>query len=266
LKLDKELVLFPLMSGVACLLVLASFAVPLWASGYAEGLLQEQGVDQTSQIIGYVVLFAFYVVNYFVIVFFNSALVACAIVRFRGGNPTLKDGLSAAGARLPQILGWSLVMASVGLILKIIESRSERLGELVAGLLGMAWSAVTYFVVPVIVVEKLGPIDAVKRSFAILKKTWGEALGANFGVGFIVFLASLVALVPLILGGVAIAAGLWPLGILGVVCGLVLLLVISLVSSTLNAIIVGALYLYGAVGTVPAHFDEALLRQAFARK
>ena len=32
LKLDKELLLFPLMSGIAWLIVLASFALPLWNS------------------------------------------------------------------------------------------------------------------------------------------------------------------------------------------------------------------------------------------
>ena len=173
-------------------------------------------------------LFAFYVVNYFVIVFFNSALIACAIIRFKGGNPTIGNGFSAAFSRMPQILGWALVAATVGLILKIIESRSEKLGALVAGLLGMAWSAVTYFVVPVIVVEQAGPVQAGRRSLDILKKTWGEALTANFGIGFIVFLASLAGIIPLVLGVVALATENVILGICGIVIGVTALLIISL--------------------------------------
>lgn len=267
LKLDKELLVFPLISGIACMLVMASFAVPLWASGYVDTVMDdENGVSQANQIIGYVVLFAYYFVNYFVIIFFNSALISCAIIRFKGGNPNLMDGFSAACSRLPQIAGWALVAATVGLILKIIESRSEKVGAIVASLLGMGWSAVTYFVVPVIVVERAGPIEAAKRSLQVLRRTWGEALTANFGIGFIVFLASLLAIIPLVLGALAIGGGLVPLGIVAIVIGVVALLVVSLISSALNSIIIGALYLYAAEGTVPQQFDDDTFRHAFAQK
>ena len=270
LKLDKELLLFPLISGIACILVMASFAIPLWATGFAEAVMEEQaaeeGAGQVSQIVGYVILFAYYFVNYFVVIFFNSALIGCAIIRFKGGDPVIKDGLSAALDRLPQIAGWAFVAATVGLILKAIESRSEKVGSIVAGLLGMAWSAVTYFVVPVIVIEKAGPVQAGKRSLEILKKTWGEALTANFGIGIIVFAASLLGIFPLLLGGMAFAAGNATLGIIAIVFGILLLLAISLISSTLNTIIIAALYLYAAEGTVPQQFDGNLFRDAFVHK
>lgn len=268
MKLDKELLVFPLISGIACIFVMASFAVPLWASGYVDTVMNgdENGISQMDQFIGYVVLFAYYFVNYFVIIFFNSALVACAIIRFKGGDPNLRDGFSAAWSRLPQIVGWALVAATVGLILRVIESRSEKVGAIVASLLGMAWSAVTYFVVPVIVVEKAGPIEAAKRSFQVLKRTWGEALSANFGIGFVVFFGYLLAIIPIVLGAFAIGAGLVPLGIVAIVIGVVSLLVVSLISSALNTIIIGALYLYAAEGTIPREFDDDLFRHAFAHK
>lgn len=271
LKLDRELLVFPLLSGLACLLVMASFAVPVWATGLAAPFLSDGAagageLDQTEQVIAYVILFAFYFVNYFVIVFFNTALIACAIIRFKGGNPNLADGFSAASSRVAQIAGWALVAATVGLILRIIESRSEKFGQFIASLLGMAWSAITYFVVPVIVVERKGPIDAGKRSLEILKRTWGEALAANFGIGLIIFLASLLGIVPCILGVVALAAGHTALGLIALVIGIIAVLIISLVSSALHAIVVGALYLYAAEGTVPRQFDNRLFRQAFAHK
>ena len=271
LKLDKELLVFPLVSGIACVLVLVSFAVPMWATGYldaltADGAAEQGGANQVNEILGYALLFAYYFVNYFVIIFFNTALIACAIIRFKGGNPNLGDGFSAAFSRLPQIAGWALVAATVGLILRAIESRSERAGAFIASLLGMAWSAVTYFVVPVIVVERTGPIEAGKRSFQILKRTWGEALAANFGIGIIVFLVSLLGIIPLALGAAAIAADMVPLGIAAIVIGVILLLVISLVSSALNAIIVGALYLYAAEGEIPQQFDDRIFQSAFSHK
>jgi hypothetical protein len=262
LRLDKELLVFPLLSGIACLMVLASFAVPLWLVGHGEALADDP--DQFREPLNWLILFAFYFVNYFVIVFFNSALVACAVIRFRGGDPTLADGFRAAGNRLPQIAGWALVSATVGVILRAIESRSQRAGRFVAGLLGTAWTIATYFVVPVLVVERLGPIEAFQRSVAVLRRTWGEALTANFGIGVIVFLAALPA-IALLFGGVyCLAQEQLALGGTLLVLGVAGLLVVSLVSSALNAIVLAALYLYAADDAVPSGFDRQVLQTAFA--
>jgi hypothetical protein len=264
LRLDKELLVFPFVSGICCLLVLASFGVPLWNSEYAGVLAGDRDVMQDP--IAWAILFAFYTVNYFVIVFFNSALVACALIRFRGGDPTVGDGIRASMQRLPQILAWSLVSATVGVILKAIESRSEKAGQIAAALLGAGWTIATYFVVPVLVVEQVGPFQAIQRSFSILKKTWGEAVGAHFSIRFLVFLATLAAMLPIVGGAFAIGAGHTIPGIVLIVCGVVGLMLVSLISATLNTIILAALYLYAADGAVPAHFDDQLLRDAFVRR
>jgi len=268
LREEPRLIVFPLLSSIACLLVLVGFAIPLWGTPQAQAVLQERHVPDDP--LSYVILFLFYFANYFVIVFFNSALLGCAIIRFRGGRPTIGDGLRVAIARAPQIAGWALVSATVGLVLKIIESRSEKVGQLVAGLLGMAWSIVTYLVVPVLVVEKAGPIEAVKRSVALLKKTWGEALTAEISVGLIFFVIFLVAFLPLVafvgLGIVAIGAGQVILGGMAMAGGVAVLILISLVSSALSTILLAAIYLYAAEGTVPAAFDAELLEGAFHAK
>lgn len=258
---EKTLLVFPLLSGLACLAVLASFAVPLWFSGYAESVLGEERLGNDP--VAYLILFAFYFVNYFVIVFFNSALISCAIIRFHGGDATVSDGLGAATSRLPQIIGWALVSATVGVLLKAIESRSEKVGQIAANLLGAAWSIVTYFVVPVLVVEGLGPIDAVKRSFSILRKTWGESIVANFSISLVVFLATIAAIVPAAIG---IAVGNTAALVIGIAMTALLLITISLVSAALHTIIIAALYLYAAKGEVPRQFDEELLRSAYAQK
>ncbi|HEV3343787.1 MAG TPA: DUF6159 family protein [Pirellulales bacterium] len=261
LRLDKELMLFPFMSGLACLMVLASFAVPFWLSGEAQVILDDRQAPQNP--LAYVLLFLFYFVNYFVIVFFNVGLVECAIIRFRGGDPTVGDGLRAAMERLPQILGWALVSATVGVILRVIESQSEKVGQFVAGLFGMAWGAATYFVVPVLVIEKVGPVDAVKRSFAILRKTWGETLTANFSIGLFVLAAHLLAVIPAVLG--VLVAGV-PGLIAGAVVTVALWMLIALAATALNAIVLAATYLYAAEGVVPQQFDAKLLRNAFKAK
>jgi hypothetical protein len=261
LREEKALLVFPLFSGLACLLVLATFAAPLWATGYFQAVADDGRMPQDP--LTYAILFLYYFVNYFVVIFFNSALISCAIIRFHGGDATLGDGLSAATSRLPQIIGWALVSATVGVILKAIESRSKWVGQLVAGLLGGAWAIATYFVVPVLVVEGVGPIEAVKRSFAVLRKTWGESLVANFSIGLVVFLASILALLPAVVG---VLIGAPATVIAGFAITAVLWITIALVSTALHTIILAALYLYAAKGEVPKQFDENLLRSAYARK
>ena len=264
LNLDKELLLFPIMSGFSCLLVLASFVLPLWNSQYASVLLNDQQVPQDP--LAYVILFAFYFVNYFVIIFFNSALMACAIIRLKGGDPTVADGFRAALNRLPLIAGWALVSATVGFILKMIESRSERVGQIVAALLGMAWSITTYFVVPVLVVEKKNPIDAMKRSVSILRNTWGESLVANFGIGLIVFLIMIPVVIIMIGGGALIASGNAALGGALFAIGIILILLVSLISSAVQSILIATIYLYAAEDEVPDQFDRSLIEHAFVTK
>lgn len=265
LRLDKELLLFPLLSGISCLLVLASFAVPAFLSGAFE-VVEENQENITQNAVAWVVLFLFYFVNYFVITFFNSALVGCAVIRMKGGDPVVGDGFRAAFARLPQIAGWALVSATVGLLLKLIESRSEKVGQIVAGLLGMAWSITTFFVVPVLVIEGLGPIDSVKRSVTVMRKTWGEALVSNFGIGFLVFLLSLLGILPIV-GGIALAgSGSTAIGGVLIGLGVLILITVSLISSALNSIILAALYIYASEDRMPEGFDSNLVRSAFATK
>jgi hypothetical protein len=260
LRDNKKLLIFPLLSGICCLMVMISFAAPLIYSERLRDMLDRGQAG--NEPIWYALLFAFYFVNYFVIVFFNSALVSCALARFGGMEPTIGDGLGVAASRLPQILAWALVSATVGVILRFIEDRSEKVGQFIVGLLGMAWGIMTYFVVPVLVVERVGPIDAVKRSCSVMKKAWGESLVANFGAGLLIFLMFLVALIPAILGGFVGGYAL----IAGAIVTVLLVILVSLISSAVNTIIVAALYQYAANEQPPDAFDVDLLRGAFARK
>jgi Family of unknown function (DUF6159) len=261
LKADKKLLVFPLLSGLACLLILLSFGGILFGMDIIPAALKNP--DQSTRFLLFALGFAFYFVNYFVVIFFNSALMACALVRFNGGEPTLGDGLRAATSRLPQILGWALVSATVGMLLKVIESWSDKVGQFVTSLVGMAWGAVTFFVVPVLVVEKLGPIQAVKRSTSIVRQTWGESMAGNFSIGLIVFLWSLAATVPAILG---VVLGTPATVVIGVGVTVALWIVIGLVSAAAHVIITGILYQFASQKPIPAQFSPELLERAFACK
>jgi hypothetical protein len=258
LRKDKQLLLFPILSGIACLLVLVSFAVP----GYF--LLDKFfDPDGTPQLAFYPYAFAFYFCNYFVVVFCNSALVHCALMRFNGDSPTLGDGFRASFARLPQIFAWSLVSATVGLLLQIIENCHEKAGPIIANILGFAWSVVTYFVVPVLVVEKIGPIAAVKRSLQILKKTWGEALIGNIGLGLFMLVLAIPGAIIAGVGIYLLANVSIALGATVLILAVVYFLILSAVSSAMSTIFLGALYQYAAFDKVPSGFDEGTMRSAF---
>jgi len=249
---EKSLLLFPLISGICCLLVLASFAIPI----YVTGAWHPPGRDAVpvQQVAYYGTLFAFYVANYFVIIFFNAAMVACAALRLGGGTPTLGDGLRTALSRLPMIAGWALVSATVGLVLRIIEDRSDKIGQFVAGLLGMAWTLVSFLVVPILVLENTGPIAALKDSATLLKKTWGEQVICNFSFGTIFFLLSLPAIAVVILGFyVGVVPGFVCLGLAAVYW-----IVLALIQSALQAIFQTALYLYARDGRVEGFNTDVL--------
>jgi Family of unknown function (DUF6159) len=274
LKRDKSLVVFPILSGIACLLVVASFLLPLFlVPGVGAGLMavfDEDAVGQqkpTAQIAYAALLFAFYFVNYFVIVFFNTALVSCAIIRFKGGDPTLSDGLRMAASRLPQIAGWAALSATVGVILKMIEEKTDWIGQIVISLIGTAWAVATYLAVPTLAVEGVGPIEALKRSAGLIRKTWGEGLAGQFGLGWIGFLICLPG-IALLFGGVfAIAmAQAVVLGAVLMAFGLIALLAGSIVTSTLKQIFIAGLYVFATEQRVPNGFSQDLMRSAFAPK
>lgn len=262
LQADKELIVFPIVSTIAVLIVTASFALPMLFAGMFDSLISEEG-----QVLGFVVGFVFYVVQYFVIIFANAALVGAAMIRLRGGDPTVGDGFRIAFQHIGSILVYALISATVGMILRMISERGKGVGRFVSSILGMAWNLATYLVVPVLVVEDVGPVEAVKRSANYLKRTWGEQIAGNFSVGVIfglVFLALILAAVPvfyLVIMSESVAL------LVATAIGFVLLLVLlGLVNSTLNGIYIAAVYRYAAEDAAGGFFDEAMVQGAFKLK
>jgi hypothetical protein len=166
---------------------------------------------------------------------------------------------------LPQILAWAAVSATVGVLLRLLENIHEKLGAIVSFLLGMAWSILTFFVVPVLVVEKVGPFEAITRSTRLLRKTWGEALISNWGIGLFMFLLALPGVALLIIGMILLAVAVL-LGLAVMCVAGIYLLALMAVGPALHGICLAALYQYAAEGQVPNAFDARLLKGAFAHK
>lgn len=260
LQLDKELMVFPVLSGVAAIMATVTMFVPIWALGGLEFLASLE-----SGYLGYVIGFLVYVVEYTVIFFFNSALIGAALIRMNGGDPTVGDGLRIAISRFSSILGYAVLAATVGMALNFLSERLGAVGKLVVGFIGLGWNLATYMAVPVLVTNNVGPIDAVKESAALFKRTWGEQMVGNFGMGWAFFLMTVSWTLSVVLLGVAVAqfsaVGLVPV----IILGLVGYLGLALVSSTLKGIYTAALYRYATEGEAEL-FGQRIMESAFRRK
>ena len=261
---DKSLLIFPLLSSIAVVVVIGSFAVPLLP---LVGLLSSRGSEQTVSSLSYVALFVFYWLQFSVIVFFNTALVEVAMRRFDGKDATIGDGLRRAWSRLPIILLYALIAAFVGTLLRIIAERVGVIGKIVVGLIGFAWTVATALVVPVLAVENVGPLDAVRRSVELIKKTWGEDIIGNAGIGLVFGLAMFVVILS---GGfLTIAAFVAHDIALGIVLLVVLIFTICLLAlaqTALHGIYAAALYRYANGNPTTGAIDTGLLRDAFRPK
>jgi len=263
LRQDKELLIFPLLSAIASLLLMASFAIPLFASGALESLERENADHTLLSVLG----FLFYLSQYFIVFFFNAALVGAAMIRLEGGDPKVADGFRVARSRAGAILGYAAIAATVGLILRMIEERAGFVGRWVAGLLGMAFTVATFLTVPILVTQNVGPLEAVKESAALLKRTWGENIIGNAGVaivfGLLYFGVGAVGLLWIFLVANSGSTFLIASSIVIVVAAIVAL---ALVQSALQGVYSAALYRFVAEGEVPNGFSNAQLQGAFSAK
>lgn len=255
LRSDKELLVFPVLSGIAAMIVVATFLVPAFAMRLFDG---EAGIG--TAVIG----FLFYLCQYFVIFFFNAALVAAAMIRLEGGDPTVADGLRAARERIVPILGYAAIAATVGMLLQALRNRDNNfIVRMVGSLLGVAWTMASFLVVPVLVQQNVGPIDAIKRSVELLKRTWGENAIGNVGIGLVFGLVTaLVVVVAAVLVFLAASVS-GALAVTVAVFAVLALVTLGIIQSALAGVYSAALYRYATVGEAPAGFSGTGLQTAF---
>lgn len=256
IRQHKQLVLLPVFSSITLLLVMASFAIGIFGIG---GFDVDQ-LGDNSRMYYYILLFCYYVISYFIIVFFNMALIHCARLHFENKPVHAVDGLRFSMKKIGAIFSWALFAGTVGLLLKIIQDNAGRLGQIIIGLIGVVWSIATFFVVPVIAYENLGPIDAFKRSSTIMKQKWGESLGATFSFGIIQILALFIV------GAVLFILGSLISPILGIILAFLGCFLIFSIISAAETIFISAVYHYTQGGQPMEGFDNETLDGLFINK
>ena len=270
LREDKALAIFPFISTLATLLIIASFAVPVFA---LRGVHTTHGVDAATgsatsgfavSPLGWALIAVGYFVLTYVTIFFNAALIYAANERLTGTGPgTVGSGFAGAKSKAGAILPWALLSATVSLILRMIEERAGFIGRIVISLVGIAWSLVTYLVVPVLILEGTTTGEAISRSSKMFKHTWGENVIGNAGFGIVSFGAFLVAGAIVVLG---LATGSAVVIALAFVVAVVFLAVAIEVIAAMSGIYRVALYRYAADGQAPQAFSGFDFPGAFRPK
>ncbi len=229
LMADKELIVFPILSGMLCLIVSISFYFPISAAGGDVTQLYD-----TNKAGFFILAFLFYFFNYFLITFFNCAVIACAEIRMAGGDPTISDGFKASWAVVTFIAAWAMIEATVGVALKMLQGRGGR-RNIITGSIGTLWTMASFFVAPRLVIDRVDPFTALKSAWKDVKGNWGHQLVGGVSFGLLGFLAVIPAIVLLFVTGftnlyVAAFVVIWAL-------------TVALLISTLKSIFQASLYL-----------------------
>lgn len=243
---DSEILVFPVCSGISLLLLGASFLIPLYRDGTLQAVARHKGTWDD-----FAVLFAWYYLNFFVGIFFNSALMGCANIRLSGKRPTVGAGFRMAVHHLGSIAAWALVAASVGMVLSSLRNRNRILSIVSAGL-SLAWSLVTCLIVPVLLFEDRSILSSLHRSEELFRSHWGEQVAGNFGFGVLSTLLSIPAVI--------LALACWridPIG--GIILGAVYLLILATVTSAVRGVFTVALYRYATAGAAPPGFSAEVI-------
>lgn len=254
LRENKQLLLFPILSGTSLLLVMAAFAITVF--GFAGW--DFDNIQSIGRVGMYAIAFGFYLINYFVIVFFNMALIHCANLYFNGEEPTISKGIQFSLSRIGTIFSWALVAATVGLVLRIIQQNVGWIGKIITGIIGMVWGVTTFFVVPVLAYENVGPLEAIKRSGSLMKQKWGESLGAGFSMGIVGFVGGIIIL----LVSFALAA-IHPM--IGGIFGVLAFIMMSVILSAAQTVFIGAAY-QNVMGNPVHHFRDEMFHDLFIQK
>jgi len=243
LNKDRKILIFPLLSLIVNVILLSFFVISLFLFKLPSGFIYV------------ILLFFYYLILYFVGIFFNASLVTYANIRLNGGNPSFSDGIRNSFRNIGKIFLWAIISATIGIILKVIADKSKTFSKIVVSLIGIAWSLLTFFIVPVLVLENLGLIDSIKKSGYLFKKTWGENAIGNLSIGAFFILLFIIGLVPLAL--IAYYYTVWVFLIL-----VFYVIILSILSSSLTSIYTVALYNYANTEKI-SFFSQETIKKAF---
>ncbi len=254
-KLDKEMILFPVIASLISITIMGIFAVPIF-------LNPEYFLSRSTNTI-WLLFFLAYLVLYFIGLFFNTAVIGSAKKRLKGDDPTFMDGIHVAAKNWKNLLLWSFISATVGIILALIRTKLKGLGKLIASIGGVFWYYATFFILPVIIIEDKNPIGSLKKSAKVFKDAWGETITGQIGFGIIFGFLGLAGILPIIIALLLCNFPMYPRDIMiataGVLIGAVYWIIIGSIRNVLHNVYVFSLYQYATTGVLPDPYDSSMV-------
>jgi hypothetical protein len=201
----------------------------------------------------------------------GAAMVAAVDEELAGRNSSLGYGFGKAFRRLGALFLWSIIQAVVSAILGLLRGNSNGgaaiAGNLLAAIGSAAWSIVTLFVTPFIMLKGQGAVPALKSSVNMVKEKWGTQLTGGVRIGLRLLIVVLPA-IALIVGGVVLLSGSGAsvsLGLVLLAIGIILLMISAVLGNALRSIFSVALFHFtsgeGAIGPFTAQELEGVLKQ-----
>ena len=260
-KGDRSLLGFAVIAAIAGLLCVLVFV------GVGAGLAWATQLNWIAIPFAIVALYGVITVG----VFCSVALAACATEALEGKDTSIGQGISAARSRLGVILQWAAVQLVVGTLISLLQSALRQgagqvVGAIIGGLANFAWTVATFFVIPAIALEGLGPKEALKRSTHVIRSRWGEGLTGAAAIGVIAFLLGFLPGAIVIGLGVALAQTAVVPAVLLIVIGVVIIAVTVVLQTTIATVFRVALYRFATQDAVLGPFDRAELEHAFAAR
>jgi hypothetical protein len=207
---------------------------------------------------------ASYAASFFVI-YYNVALAAAADEALAGREPDLRAATARARGHLPAIAGWALVSMIVALLINGIRDKGGNAGRILGAVGAAAWGFVTFFVVPVLALEGIGPIAAMKRSAQLVRQKWGQQATGNIAIGGFATAASMLGGIVLVVGVVLLVSGATAniaIGVVLVAVGGLIVIASSVVAGAMRGVFGVALYHFGVDDEARGPFDRAELAAA----
>lgn len=200
---------------------------------------------------------------------FQAGLTVSAAAELEGGSSSLGHGLGTAFGRLGRLVRWAFVSAVVGALVGLIRGNGNGgLAEIIfrsvlAAAAGVMWQLITYFVMPAMMLDDLGMINAIKKSAVTFKERWGTQLSGGVRIGGLIGLVAILpAMIAIVAGALLTTAGSWALGLPLAIIGVVVLLVAGLILSAIRGVFSVVLYRYATQGVVEGGFTEQQLAGA----
>ncbi len=240
-----KLLVFPLLAGVASAAFFVVFFFPLLIAN-----LIGSGVE-------YVALFVVYFATTFLSTYAAAGLVHATNEAFHGREPNVVGSLKAVSSRLGPIVVWSLISATVSVVLKAMEDSDNPIAGILRSIFAIGWAIMTFFIVPVIVFEDVSVTSMFSKSAGAFRDTWGETIGAGFGITLVVTVVGIVLALGALAVSIPVATVFPGPGILLTVLLLAGVIAFTyLLSQTIWGVAKTALYVYAVEGRRPDQFDN----------